>query len=175
MPQLFAGNANFSTIIFADYTNFYAGVNTTTPNNTLTVNGNAYISQNLTAGNNLFISQFATIGQNLSASNINVSGNIDVANLVLLNGVQFDRIASNPGNADTLWVNTSGALFLGNNLINFTGPTGTTGATGATGPTGITGSTGTTGPTGLAQQAILAQQVQLVQPAQQVQLVQLVQ
>ena len=118
MPTLLSGNANYSNIVFVDYINNFAGINTNTPNQSLTVIGNTYISHNL------FINDRAGFGTSNLNETINVSGNINVNQLIKLNGVQFNTLTSNPGDPYTLWVNSSGFLYLGNTLINFTGPTG---------------------------------------------------
>jgi len=104
-PSLLVGNVSFNTIVFVDYTSNFAGVNTTTPNQTLTVNGNAYISGNLTSSSNLYISQNAYIyedlfvSNNISASNGVFSLDLIVQNALITNQLVIQNAVEVTGNA----------------------------------------------------------------------------
>ena len=60
-----------------------------------------------------------------ATSTLLVDGKLDVTGLIDPTGMQFDRQASNPGTADTVWVNNSGALMFGTGAVGGGGGSGT--------------------------------------------------
>lgn len=60
-----------------------------------------------------------------ATSTLLVNGKLDVTGLIDPTGMQFDRQATNPGTADTVWVNNSGALMFGASAVGGGGGSGT--------------------------------------------------
>ena len=102
-PSLVVGNVNFNSILYTDYTLRYVGIETTTPNYTLTVNGNAYIEddlyvansaivyQNMSVLNDLFVENNATINDNLYVLGC-VGIGTNVANYTLtVDGIEYNE------------------------------------------------------------------------------------
>ena len=52
-----------------------------------------------------------------SSSTLTVDGKLTVTGLIDPTGMQFTRVGSNPGTADTIWVNSSGSLMFGSSAV----------------------------------------------------------
>ena len=72
-----------------------------------------------------------------ATSTLLVNGKLDVTGLIDPTGMQFDRQATNPGTADTVWVNNSGALMFGTSAVGGGGGSGTVTSVAVSGSDGI--------------------------------------